>query len=374
MKKIITICAGLLMTTSVFAQAPEKMSYQAVVRDGNNALVTSSSVGMQISILQGSVTGTTVYSETQTPTSNANGLVSLEIGDGIVVSGDFATIDWANGPYFIKTETDPTGGVNYTITGTSQLLSAPYALHAKNSDSWTKNADSTYTSDKVGISTTSPLSQMHLKQEGNNQTSLILESENNDASMWLYSGNKTWRFHNDFSSGNKLKLGLWQNLPFNGGNLLNQDILSIDTLGDFTIGTPNGPVQNKFEVITGDGKGVGIYATEGFLNKDTYLEMGEDNGSNGARFMLKGAGNRLDIQTMLSGNYTNVISIPYFGSTANNVGIGITSPVRKLHVNDVMRLEPRNSAPSGASAGDIYFNSTVNKLMVYDGTTWQGCW
>lgn len=137
MKKIITVCAVLLMTASVFAQAPEKMSYQAVVRDGSNALVSSTAVGMQISILQGSASGTAVYVETQTPTSNANGLVSLEIGSGTVVSGDFTTIDWANGPYFIKTETDPTGGTSYTITSTSQLLSVPYALHAKTAESVT---------------------------------------------------------------------------------------------------------------------------------------------------------------------------------------------------------------------------------------------
>src|SRR5690554_566777 len=92
---------------------------------------------MQISILQGSASGTAVYVETQTPTSNANGLVSLEIGAGTVVSGDFTTIDWANGPYFIKTETDPTGGTSYTITGTSQLLSVPYALHAKTAETVT---------------------------------------------------------------------------------------------------------------------------------------------------------------------------------------------------------------------------------------------
>jgi len=137
MKKIIIICAALLMTASVFAQAPEKMSYQAIVRDGSNNLVSSTSVGMQISILQGSASGTAVYVETQTPTTNANGLASVEIGSGTVVSGTFSTIDWSNGPYFIKTETDPTGGTNYTITGTSQLLSVPYALHAKTAENIT---------------------------------------------------------------------------------------------------------------------------------------------------------------------------------------------------------------------------------------------
>ena len=135
MKRIITICAAILMIASVYAQSPEKMSYQAVIRNSSNALVTNTNVGMQISILQGSASGSAVYTETQTPTTNGNGLVSLEIGTGTVLSGNFSTINWANGLYFIKIETDPTGGTSYTITGTSQLLSVPYALHAKTADS-----------------------------------------------------------------------------------------------------------------------------------------------------------------------------------------------------------------------------------------------
>ena len=127
---LYTTVGALLLTLSSFAQAPEKMSYQAVIRGANNALVTNQQVGMQISILQGS---TAVYEETQTPTSNTNGLVSLEIGTGTVISGSFTAIDWSADTYFIKTETDPTGGTNYTITGTSQLLSVPFALYAKTS-------------------------------------------------------------------------------------------------------------------------------------------------------------------------------------------------------------------------------------------------
>ena len=134
MKRIYIILAAVLITATVWAQAPEKMSYQAVVRDASSQLVTSTSVGMQISILQSSATGTAVYVERQFPTTNANGLVTIEIGTGTVVSGDFSTIDWANDTYFIKTETDLNGGANYTITGTSQLLSVPYALHAKTAE------------------------------------------------------------------------------------------------------------------------------------------------------------------------------------------------------------------------------------------------
>mgnify|MGYP000149008108 CR=1 FL=1 len=119
MKKTLSIVAGLLLTMSVFAQAPEKMSYQAVIRDASNNLVTSHSVGMKISILQGS-RRKAVYVETQSPTTNANGLISIKIGDGTVQSGDFTNIEWANGPYFIKTETDPAGGVRGTDGGHQQ--------------------------------------------------------------------------------------------------------------------------------------------------------------------------------------------------------------------------------------------------------------
>ena len=135
MKRIYTILVAALITASVFAQTPEKMSYQAVVRNSTDQLVTNQGIGMQISILQTTSTGTAVYVETHNTTTNANGLVTIEIGNGIVVSGDFTTIDWANDTYFIKTETDPTGGTAYTITGTSQLMSVAYALHAKTAES-----------------------------------------------------------------------------------------------------------------------------------------------------------------------------------------------------------------------------------------------
>jgi uncharacterized protein (TIGR02145 family) len=138
MRKLFTILVAVFLTATLWAQSPEKMSYQAVIRDASDNLITDTQIGMQISILQGSASGTAVYVETQVPTTNANGLVSLEIGAGTVESGDFATIDWANGPYFIKTETAVEAPLTtYTITGTSQLLSVPYALHAKTAESVT---------------------------------------------------------------------------------------------------------------------------------------------------------------------------------------------------------------------------------------------
>ena len=136
MKKSLIFLTIILIAVTVWAQCPEKMTYQAVIRDANDALLTNTTIGMQISILQGSSSGTSIYTEIHMPTTNVNGLATLEIGAGST-SDDFSAIDWRNGPYYIKTEADPLGGNNYTITGISQLLSVPYALHSKTSESIT---------------------------------------------------------------------------------------------------------------------------------------------------------------------------------------------------------------------------------------------
>ncbi|GEM_PF-1883527 len=130
MKNIITLFISLLFAFSLFGQSPQKMSYQAVVRNASSQLVVNQNVGIKISILQSSSTGSSVYSETQNVTSNANGLISLEIGNG-VTTDDFANINWESGQFFIKTEIDPTGSTNYSIIGSSQLLSVPYAFYAE---------------------------------------------------------------------------------------------------------------------------------------------------------------------------------------------------------------------------------------------------
>tara|TARA_B110000967_G_scaffold207774_1_gene257987 strand:- start:1730 stop:2317 length:588 start_codon:yes stop_codon:yes gene_type:complete len=151
MKKLYTLVAAVLLTATAFAQSPEKMSYQAIVR-ADGALVATQAVVMQISILEGSASGNPVYVETQTSTTNINGLVTLEIGTG-TTNDDFSAIDWSSNSHFIKTETDPTGGTSYTITGTSELLSVPYALQATNADNGITTAQVTAITDntaKVG--------------------------------------------------------------------------------------------------------------------------------------------------------------------------------------------------------------------------------
>ena len=133
MKKLLFYFLLLLTaSTTVWAQVPQQISYQSVIRDENNKVIAASPVGIKISLLQGTATGPAVYVETHSKTTNANGLVSLEIGTGTVLSGSFASIDWAKGPYLVQTETDPTGGVNYSAPGVFALNSVPYALFAAN--------------------------------------------------------------------------------------------------------------------------------------------------------------------------------------------------------------------------------------------------
>ena len=153
MNKIFTFLAAIIVATSVFAQSPEKLSYQAVLRNASRQLVVSQRVGMQISILQGSVDGAAVYIETQIDTTSVSGMVTIEIGTG-VTSDDFSAINWSNGPYFVKIETDPNGGTDYTMTGVSQLMSVPYAFHAKSAVAVTGSITESQISDLQNYLTT----------------------------------------------------------------------------------------------------------------------------------------------------------------------------------------------------------------------------
>ncbi len=289
MKRIITIFAAILMTACVFAQSPNKMSYQAVIRNTSNALVTNSAVGMRISILQTTPSGTAVYVETQAPTTNANGLASIEIGGGTVVSGNFSTIDWANGPYFVKTETDPAGGTSYSITGTSQLLSVPYALHAKNTDSWIVNTDTTYTFKRVGVGTSTPNAPLSIFS--NVGAPITLNRTANSANFGTSVNFNLWN-----STNNLFRYG-----AITGGIKVN------------TSGTELGFIS--LMVANGDG------VTDNFYNEEV-----------------------------------------------------LRATTEKVTIKDVLNIQPRATAPSLPSKGDLYFDNITNKLRVFDGTTWQNCW
>ncbi|AWA30387.1 hypothetical protein HYN48_09970 [Flavobacterium magnum] len=130
MRKLLLLSA-LLISAITFAQVPQGISYQAIALNPSGNPVVSSNVGIRLSVLDVSATGTALYTETQTKTTNAQGLFNLVIGQGTPVSGTFAGINWKTNSKFLKVEMDVAGGTNYVMVGTTQLLSVPYALAAK---------------------------------------------------------------------------------------------------------------------------------------------------------------------------------------------------------------------------------------------------
>lgn len=132
MKKLILLGAMFFALNSQ-AQAPQGVNYQAVIRNTNGTTVNNSAVGIRMNILQGSASGTVVYSETFTETTSNIGLVNFVVGEGNVVSGDFSTINWGAGPYFLEVAADASGGTTYAVLGAQQMMSVPYALYAENS-------------------------------------------------------------------------------------------------------------------------------------------------------------------------------------------------------------------------------------------------
>lgn len=306
MKKIFQLFVTIALTSQVFAQSPQKMSYQAVIRNSSNQLITNQMIGIQISIIQGSVAGSMVYTEIQSPTTNANGLVSIEIGGGIS-SHDFSTINWSNGPYFVKTETDPIGGTNYTIIGTSQLLSVPYALYAEKAGNtgWEINEDTLLTDKfvRIGENNVKDKSSLHVKSLPNIATGITLEGSSNQAS------NSSIRFYNE---------------------------------------------SERISAIGVSLSGNGFYSSD--------AKVGD--------FIIRSENHNMIFSTSSLNDYKSALYI----SKTGEIGINTSAPQRSLHVNDVLRLQPRDTAPINPVKGDMYMDNISNKLMVYDGVQWNACW
>lgn len=153
MKKILFLTALLMLCLCAYSQAPASFNYQVIVRDASYNPLVSQPVSFRITILKTSESGTQSYRELHTATTNGIGLVNLTIGNGTGKEGDLAAIDWAADKYYLKVEVDPAGGVSYALMGTTQLLSVPYALHAKTAASFTE------TDPQVGTNTTNYLSR-----------------------------------------------------------------------------------------------------------------------------------------------------------------------------------------------------------------------
>ena len=146
----------ILLPLFAFSQAPQKINFQSILRNTNGEVVANKSVSLKISILSGSISGSSVYGETHTKTTDASGLISLQIGNGTVLSGVFANIGWGNASHFIKLEADFNGGSNFVVLGTQELMSVPYALYASKTDTSSLNLTNRF-AEKVNVSDTSTM-------------------------------------------------------------------------------------------------------------------------------------------------------------------------------------------------------------------------
>jgi len=310
MKKLLL---SIIFISSAFlslSQSPEKMSYQSVVRDENNALLVNQPIGMRVSILQGEIEGTSVYSETHSVNTNANGLASLEIGGGTVLSGVFADIDWASDPYFILTEVDIDGGTNYTITSTSQLMSVPYALYAKNAGSSTPGPQGEQGPPGPGLSDGTMVNQM-LYWNGSDWTQL--NPGNNGQVLTLCDGQLIWT--------NGQCPGVVQSLNCSGINVLGvleQNIFTESVIISIPYNGGNGEHYDAATFTSSGVEGFSAQLTEGDFNTGDgviYLQVyGATEGIGTATFEINLGGQSCTVNVQVNPILAGPTGVPTVGS------------------------------------------------------------
>jgi hypothetical protein len=295
MKKLFFLIAAIVAATCLVAQSPQKLSYQAVIRDASGKLVQGSTIGVRLTILQGSTTGTAVYTETHAALTNANGLIALEIGGG-TTSGNFSAIDWAGGPYFLKTETDPAGGTNYTITGVSQLLSVPYALYSETAGNGFSGDYNDLTNKPVTDGSETKVqagTNVTVTGNGTIPTPYIISSNNNGYPVnnkIVLTSSQTWSVPSNVS---KIKVELWGASGGGGGAGTYSYSYNLTNGGD---GGSGGYAEQEFSVVPSQQFTVVIGAAGSAGTNATYYYpywYGDTDGGNGGDSWfgtMKGAG------------------------------------------------------------------------------------
>jgi uncharacterized protein (TIGR02145 family) len=238
MQNTSILIIGLLMVVKSYGQVPNSMSFQAVVRNIEGELISNQQIQVKLSILKGSSSGTVVYSELHTPTTNNIGLFTLQLGEGTIVSGDFSAIDWGEDIYFLKRELDPDGGTNYVITGISQFLSVPYAFHSKVADTVKYAPDTSSTNELQNLSVSTSGDTLYISGSNYiivpgislaNHTPLtdidgnVYDTVHIGTQIWMKSNLKTTKYNDGADIPNVTDNGTWFALTTGARTYYNND-------------------------------------------------------------------------------------------------------------------------------------------------------
>ena len=192
MKKILSFVVVLISVISVIYAQPQKMTYQAVVRDNNNQLIVNTQVGLQVTIVEDIPNGPIIYRETHLSTTNANGLVSIVIGTGVhPYTISLSDVKWGQHDHYFTVDVDPAGGTNYTITGTQQLMTVPYSFYSGSAGLAVK-ADTSLYALNANVANTAVHSDTAL---------YLVHAPNSDTALYsINSDTALYSFHSDTST------------------------------------------------------------------------------------------------------------------------------------------------------------------------------
>jgi hypothetical protein len=355
LKLIMWLCF-VAFTSTLVAQTPDLINYQAIVRDANNTVITNQSVSIKFIITEGLPNGLVIYEENQSSTTNSHGLINIKIGSGLMITGTLDAIDWSANSYYLTTSIDPTGAANYTLSGISELVSVPYALHAKT----VENADDADADPENEIQDLQ-LNGSNLSISNNltatviDLSNLIVDTQLNEAAVdGFVSNNGYITSEIDGSITNEIEL------PAGG---INGQILQTNGSGTYTwvnktVDTDTQLNEAAVDAFVADN---GYITTEidGSITNEIELPVG---GSNGQVLQTNGSGTYtwVNQSTDADADPTNEIELPVGGTNGQVLATNGTGTYTWINQNLDTDTQLNEAAVDALVANNGYLTSEVD--------------